>query len=138
MNEAHSTYYGQGAAIDADTLAVKGERTDTATVSRAMVPVIEAGRGSVRNSIRTVWDDAEANGLIPYAVHVHGGSIPPYRLCIVHSVILARDAAREGWIDEAPDYWESGEPLGCTSCGEWYGREADRASCRCNVEGGRS
>jgi hypothetical protein len=139
-------YYGQGAGELARLIVSSGKRGDTPHATRqAAAGIIALAAGSdtpplAAVSIRTLMGDAanRGGGFIPYAVHVAGASIPNHRLCIACSAQYCRDAASADWVEEAPLYWEQGAPLGCTTCGEYYGREAHCDTCRCNVEGGRS
>ena len=132
-------YYGQGAGAYARA-AVGQRRGDTVAVSRRLAAAI-AGMGGVGGgSVASLMSGADAHvgDTIPYAVHDAGSMIPRHRLCIACSAQYCRDAAAADWVEEAPLYWEQGAPLGCTTCGEYYGREAHCDTCRCNVEGARS
>ena len=132
-------YYGQGAGAYCRA-AIGSHRGDTLAVSRRLAAAIEGLGGVGAGTPASMMRDAEAReGLaIPYAVHDAGPMIPLYRLCIACSAQYCRDASEGGVVEEAPLYWEQGAPLGCTTCGEYYGREAHCDTCRCNVEGGRS
>jgi hypothetical protein len=145
MNDTAERYYGQGAAALAAAIVSGGKRGDTPHATRqAAAGIIALSAGSpapiAAVSMRALIDDAATRGgvMIPYAVHVAGGSIPDHRLCIACSAQYCDDAAQLGVIDPAPAYWELGAPLGCSSCGEYYGHDAHCDTCRCNVEGGRS
>ena len=130
-------YYGQGAGEYARA-AIGSQRGDTLAVSRRLAAAIDAMGGNVAGTLVDMMRDDEAGSMIPYAVHHAGSMIPDHRLCIACSAQYCRDAAAADWIDEEPQYWELGAPLGCTTCGEYYGREAHCDTCRCTIEGGRS
>jgi len=138
-------YYGQGAAALAAAVVAGGKRGDTPLATRqAAAGIIALAAGSDTPPLAAVSmlsllndSDNRGGGFIPYAVHDAGPMIPAHRLCIACSAQYCEDAARVGVGDPAPDYWESGAPLGCSTCSEGYGQEAHCDTCRCNAGGAR-